>query len=38
MNANGIKVIVGAPILPLRELVESYIQGKLESGENRCDH
>lgn len=38
MCANGISVVVGAPPLPLDELVKMYVQGKLESGQNRCDH
>lgn len=36
--ANSIQVVIGVPNLPLKELVESYLQGKLESGDNRCDH
>ncbi len=35
---NNIKVIVGVPALPLKELVNTYLQGKLEDGDNRCDH
>ncbi|MCK9557190.1 MAG: NifB/NifX family molybdenum-iron cluster-binding protein [Candidatus Cloacimonetes bacterium] len=38
MNQNGIEVIIGVCPLPLREIVEMYLQHKLESGENRCDH
>ncbi|NLW19413.1 MAG: ATPase [Candidatus Cloacimonetes bacterium] len=38
MSAQDIKVIIGAPQLPLRELVEQYLRGDLQSGENRCDH
>ncbi len=38
MCAQGIKVVVGAPQLPLRELIEKYLQGELQSGQNRCDH
>jgi len=38
MNANGIKVIVGAPQLALNKLVECYLADELESGSNRCDH
>lgn len=38
MCQNGIQVVVGALDLPLEELVNKYIEGKLESGENRCDH
>jgi predicted Fe-Mo cluster-binding NifX family protein len=35
---NGIKVVIGVPALPPKELVNTYLHGKLESGENRCDH
>lgn len=35
---NGIKVVIGVPALPLKELVNTYLQGKLEAGENRCYH
>jgi ATP-binding protein involved in chromosome partitioning len=35
---NGIDVVVGVPQLSLRELVNTYLQGKLETGANRCDH
>ncbi len=38
MCANGIKVVVGVPSLPLLELVNNYLSGNLESGDNRCDH
>ncbi|MBP7310013.1 MAG: DUF134 domain-containing protein [Candidatus Cloacimonetes bacterium] len=38
MCANGIKVVVGVPDMPLKDLVSMYLQGKLESGDNRCDH
>ena len=38
MCANGIEVIVGVPQKSLRELVEAYLAGKLESGGNLCDH
>lgn len=38
MCQNGIQVVVGVPTLPLEDLVKQYMQGKLESGENRCDH
>ncbi|NLN85734.1 MAG: ATPase [Candidatus Cloacimonetes bacterium] len=38
MREQGIEVIIGAPLLPLRDLIELYLNGKLESGENRCDH
>lgn len=38
MFANKILVFVGVPNMPLTELVNSYIQGKLQSGTNLCDH
>ena len=38
MHANGIETIVGVPQLPLNEIISCYLEGKLESGSNRCDH
>jgi predicted Fe-Mo cluster-binding NifX family protein len=38
MHQNGIEVIIGVCPLPLRDIVEMYLQNKLESGENRCEH
>lgn len=38
MHQNGIEVIIGVCPLPLREIVEMYMQNKLEGGDNRCDH
>ncbi len=38
MCQNGIKVVVGVPPFSLEILVNLYLQGKLESGDNRCDH
>ncbi len=38
MNQNQIRVIVGVCPRPLDELVELFIKGELESGDNRCDH
>lgn len=38
MSQNGITVVMGVPNLPLKELVDRYLQGNLESGQNRCDH
>ena len=38
MCQNGIKVVVGVPPFPLDKLIELYLEGKLESGDNRCDH
>ena len=35
---NGIKVIVGAPALTPQELVKLYLDNKLQSGSNVCDH
>lgn len=38
MQQNGIQVIIGACPLPLKELVEKYLQDELEPGDNPCDH
>ena len=38
MQQNGIEVIIGVCPLPLNELVQMYIDNKLEGGDNRCDH
>ena len=35
---NDIQVIVGAPAEPPENIVRSYLDGKLQSGENICDH
>lgn len=35
---NSIEVIIGVCPLPLTELVQMYIDHKLEAGDNRCDH
>ena len=35
---NGIEVIVGAPAEPPESIVQSYLDGNLQSGENLCDH
>lgn len=35
---NGIEVIIGVCPLPTPELVQMYIESKLEAGDNRCDH
>ncbi len=34
----GIKVICGAEIKEPEKIVEDFIQGKLETGRNLCDH
>ena len=34
----GIEVIVGAPSLDAETIVENYLKGTLEAGENICDH
>ena len=34
----GIKVLVGAPAESPESLVQSYLEGTLQSGENTCDH
>ena len=33
-----IKVIVGAPSATAEEVVEAYLRGTLETGDNVCDH
>lgn len=35
---NDIEVIVGAPAASIENLVETYLSGRLQSGDNRCDH
>ncbi len=35
---NGIQVIVGVPAAPPEVVVQAYLDGKLQSGENLCDH
>ncbi|NQU20527.1 MAG: ATPase [Candidatus Nealsonbacteria bacterium] len=35
---SGIEVIVGAPAEPPESIVRSYLDGKLQPGENICDH
>lgn len=35
---NDIQVIVGAPAEPPESIVRSYLHGKLQPGENLCDH
>jgi len=34
----GIRVIVGVPAGPPESIVRAYLDGKLQSGENLCDH
>lgn len=34
----GIKIVSGLSNTPLRELVELYLQGKLQTGAKQCDH
>ena len=34
----GIQVVTGAPAEPPKEIVSDYIAGKLETGQNLCDH
>lgn len=38
MQQNGIEVIIGVCPQPLKEIVALYLEGKLEAGDNRCDH
>jgi len=35
---NGIKVLTGAPSLAPEELVQQYLDSKLQTGFNMCDH
>ena len=35
---NGIQVIVGAPAIEPERVVSDYLEGKLELGENICEH
>ncbi|MFO7957532.1 MAG: NifB/NifX family molybdenum-iron cluster-binding protein [Candidatus Brocadiia bacterium] len=37
-SRGGIDVVVGAPALEPRRIVEEYLEGSLETGENICDH
>ena len=37
-TAHGIEVLVGAPAEPPESIVRSYLDGKLQVGENICDH
>jgi len=34
----GIQVVVGAPAEPAEEVARAYLEGRLELGENTCDH
>ena len=33
---NGVKVIPGCPELPLKEIVQGYLNGSIQAGENSC--
>lgn len=35
---NGVEVIVGAPTIEPRKVVEAYLNGTLQTQENTCDH
>jgi len=37
-NQNQIKVVIGAPAQSPEELVSAYLEGRLECGDNICDH
>lgn len=37
-NANGVKVLVGAPVGSPEEIVMAYLNGTLTTGANACDH
>lgn len=34
----GIEVITGAPAIAPESIIEKYLQGNLETGQNTCDH
>lgn len=34
----GIKVVVGAPSIAPEEIVNAYMENRLETGDNLCDH
>lgn len=34
----GIRTIIGVDNLSVNEIIEKYLSGHLQSGENRCDH
>lgn len=37
-SSAGVSVVVGAPGMEAREVVELYLSGDLETGDNVCDH
>jgi predicted Fe-Mo cluster-binding NifX family protein len=37
-EAQGVEVIVGAPVAAPTDIAAAYLQGALEPGENTCDH
>jgi len=37
-TGQGIRVMVGAPAKTPEQLVQSYLEGALETGTNACDH
>jgi len=37
-KTNNIDVVVGAPAITPEEIVEAFMNNKLESGQNACDH
>ena len=38
MESKGVNVIVGAPEEEPKTIVEKYLSGELETGNNTCDH
>ncbi len=38
LEKSGIKTVTGAPQKSPQEIVNSYLEGKLETGDNVCDH
>ncbi len=37
-TSNGVQVITGATTMPPEEVVQQYLDGKLQTGQNMCDH
>lgn len=35
---SGVEVLLGAPSIEVRQVVESYLDGSLKSGDSSCDH
>lgn len=37
-DSQNITVVIGAPAIAAQEVVEAYLKGNLEDGQNVCDH